>query len=250
MRSIAVARLYRYPRLLQLVRHLRPSGSHTDHDSYARHLYQAFGPHCTGGTTLEIGPGASLGTSALLARDGCRAFAMDLVDLRSPEQKSALSAIDLNHAEVPYLLGNIEAMPFADQSFDFVFSNSCLEHVPDPARALSEIARILRPGGRTAHQIDFRDHWHMEDPLRFLQYGDRLWRLMNRPGPGYQNRWRLSKYLEVFEGMGFDFEVEVNLVATDDQLRRAKRPRQALRDMTHDDLVTLSARVVAHRRVT
>jgi len=38
-------------------------------------------------------------------------------------------------------------LEFADASFDFVYSFHALEHIKDPWRALSEMARILRPGG-------------------------------------------------------------------------------------------------------
>ena len=38
-------------------------------------------------------------------------------------------------------------MPFADHSFDVVFSHALLEHLRDPARAIAEFHRVLRPGG-------------------------------------------------------------------------------------------------------
>jgi ubiquinone/menaquinone biosynthesis C-methylase UbiE len=41
-----------------------------------------------------------------------------------------------------------EELPFADESFDAVTSYDVLEHVVDPFRALAEVARVLRPGGR------------------------------------------------------------------------------------------------------
>jgi SAM-dependent methyltransferase len=44
--------------------------------------------------------------------------------------------------------GSALAMPFADNSFDLVFSHGVLHHIPDVVAAQKEIARVLRPNGR------------------------------------------------------------------------------------------------------
>jgi ubiquinone/menaquinone biosynthesis C-methylase UbiE len=46
------------------------------------------------------------------------------------------------------VLADAQELPFADGSFDGVFSINLLEHTPEPARVAREAARILRPGGR------------------------------------------------------------------------------------------------------
>jgi SAM-dependent methyltransferase len=40
------------------------------------------------------------------------------------------------------------AIPEADATFDFVFSNSVLEHIPDLEPVIAEVGRVLKPGGR------------------------------------------------------------------------------------------------------
>lgn len=42
---------------------------------------------------------------------------------------------------------DLQNLPFEDQSYDFVFASHVLEHVPDDAKAIAEIRRILRPNG-------------------------------------------------------------------------------------------------------
>jgi 2-polyprenyl-3-methyl-5-hydroxy-6-metoxy-1,4-benzoquinol methylase len=44
-------------------------------------------------------------------------------------------------------------IPFADASFDIVFSSNVLEHVPDLAQMNREIRRVLRPGGICVHAM-------------------------------------------------------------------------------------------------
>ena len=47
-----------------------------------------------------------------------------------------------------YAVADVQALPFADERFEAVIANQVLYHVPDRERAMSEIRRVLRPGGR------------------------------------------------------------------------------------------------------
>jgi demethylmenaquinone methyltransferase/2-methoxy-6-polyprenyl-1,4-benzoquinol methylase len=52
------------------------------------------------------------------------------------------------HPNIDYIQGDAMALPFADASFDIVTIAFGLRNVSDPARALAEFRRVLRPGGR------------------------------------------------------------------------------------------------------
>jgi arsenite methyltransferase len=56
----------------------------------------------------------------------------------------------LDGAELRIERGAVEALPFGDAEFDAVLSTNTIYFWPDLGRALSEIARVLRPGGRLA----------------------------------------------------------------------------------------------------
>jgi SAM-dependent methyltransferase len=71
--------------------------------------------------------------------------------------------------------GNAEELPFPDERFEGVLCYSVLQHVREPERALDEIRRVLRPGGRFASLTCVDDpnpifcwQWGRTDVLRLL----------------------------------------------------------------------------------
>lgn len=60
--------------------------------------------------------------------------------------------IDAGRAEL--VMGDAEALPWEDGRFSAVASLNCLKFVADPDRALAEMCRVLRPGGRIAVLVD------------------------------------------------------------------------------------------------
>lgn len=93
------------------------------------------------GRGLDLGCGDGTILQAIAARvPAPRMTGVDL-DAREVELARATGLYETLH------VAGGEAIPEADQSFDFVFSNSVLEHVTPIDATLRESARVLRPGG-------------------------------------------------------------------------------------------------------
>jgi SAM-dependent methyltransferase len=82
----------------------------------------------------------------------------------------------------PDVVAAAASLPFADGRFDLVFSSQVLEHVPDAARAMTECARVLRPGGELVLSVPFYWPLHEEphDYRRFTPHG--LRRVLSQAG--------------------------------------------------------------------
>jgi ubiquinone/menaquinone biosynthesis C-methylase UbiE len=117
------------------------------------------------GRTLEIGAGTGLNhdlypaaVSELVLTEPFGPMAAQLRD------KAAALTVPVEVVEAP-----AEALPFPDASFDSVALTLVLCTVPEPDRALSEIARVLKPGGRFL----FLEHVRSQD-ARLARWQDRL----------------------------------------------------------------------------
>jgi len=66
----------------------------------------------------------------------------------------------LAHLEGRFVQGDAENLPFADGSFDLVYSHGVLHHTPDTPRTIREVHRVLAPGGRAVIMLYYRDSFN------------------------------------------------------------------------------------------
>ena len=96
-----------------------------------------------GSTVLDAACGTG-NASLPAARAGARVTGLDLSpDLLAIARERAADAM----AEVDWVEGDVEALPFADDAFDAVISTFGHMFAPDHARTAQEMARVCRPGG-------------------------------------------------------------------------------------------------------
>ena len=117
------------------------------------------------GRVLEIGAGT--GANLVFYNDGVATIT--LTEPETPMARRLARRIREQQRRVALVQAPAEALPFADARFDTVVSTLVLCTVVDQARALSEIRRVLRPGGH----LLFLEHVRSEE-LRLAAWQDRL----------------------------------------------------------------------------
>ena len=102
----------------------------------------------TGELVLDVGSGAgtdSLVAAQMVGSEG-RVTGIDMTSEMLAKARAA--AADMDAANVQFVEGEVERLPFEDASFDVVISNGVIDLIPDKDAVFSEIHRVLRPGGR------------------------------------------------------------------------------------------------------
>lgn len=151
------------------------------------------------GAVLEIGGGTGVnlahypaGVAELVVTEPAEPMARRL------ERRAAAQGPASGRAVVRVVRAHAEQLPFVDASFDTAVSTLVLCTVTSPQRALAELHRVLRPGGR----LLFVEHVRADDP-RLARRQDRLNRLQRFVAQGCNcNR----STLESIVGAGFALE--------------------------------------------
>lgn len=111
-------------------------------------------------SVLDIGSGHSPFPWWLSKQD----FSVDIVDV-NPGLIESWKINSLRYPNVEWQIVPDELLPFDDNQFDYVTSISVIEHQSDRLKAISEMIRVLKPGGTLAITCDVCEpYWRMSYP--------------------------------------------------------------------------------------
>ncbi|TQV78588.1 class I SAM-dependent methyltransferase [Denitrobaculum tricleocarpae] len=150
----------------------------------------AFAAPSAGDRVLEVGCGFADASKLLTQEFGCHAVAVDNAPWR-------LSGADIagTRDRVQLLAAEHGRLPFADRSFDLVWAAETLGYADDLSRTISDIARVLRPGGHLILLEWFGSVLLSPRPILELYGASHLWP---------QRRWRSELAAAGFEIERFD----------------------------------------------
>lgn len=112
---------------------------------------------CAGDRVLDVGSGFGRHVYEC-ARRGARVVALDYETDEVVQTRDTLAAMvetdEIGSRElIGVLRGDARCLPFPDATFDAVITSEVLEHIQDDVSAISEMVRVLKPGGRFAATV-------------------------------------------------------------------------------------------------
>jgi SAM-dependent methyltransferase len=127
----------------------------------------------TGAPVLDVG--TSAGTNLRMLRD------LGFTDVTGLDLSLEAIRFCMEKGLGSVKQGDVTAMPFDDQSFALVVATDIIEHVDDDLRGLTEIRRVLRPGGVTLLAVPaFPSLWGFQDEVGHHKRRYRMQPLLER----------------------------------------------------------------------
>ncbi len=165
---------------------------------------------------LDVATGTGLVAQELVRRYGCAVVGLD----QSPQMLAGAQArldADRGLAErVSLVRGEAEHLPFADEQFDHLTFTYLLRYVEDPDATMTELARVVKPGGRVA-SLEFavppralwRGLWSFYTHVGLPVLGravSREWahtgRFLSESIPAFYERYPMARIVELWEQAG------------------------------------------------
>lgn len=129
-----------------------------------------------GETAADIGAGTGFITEGLIQR-GLQVIAVDQSEAMLNEMKNKFA----DKKGIDFRVGEAEVLPISDESVDYAFANMYLHHVESPSKAIQEMVRIVKRGGKIVitdmdeHPFAFLREEHHDRWMGFKREDIRQW---------------------------------------------------------------------------
>jgi len=161
-----------------------------------------------GKKTLEIGLGQGADSMQLIDR-GAVYYGIDLTEESVRRVKERFSLFEKPYQEVT--VANAEKIPYADNSFDIVYSHGVIHHSPRIGAIVAEIHRVLKPGGQAIVMLYHKNSFNYYISIAILRRSGllglilfpRMDRLVSRMTGESPERIRRHRYHLKKEGPGY-----------------------------------------------
>jgi demethylmenaquinone methyltransferase/2-methoxy-6-polyprenyl-1,4-benzoquinol methylase len=159
---------------------------------------------------LDVGTGTAGVAIALAHATRANITGVDISGPMLERGRERVRATDLD-ARIRLEVARAEELPFPDGSFDAVSFTYLLRYVADPAAALAEMARVLRPGGgmvsldffvppNALQRLGWRGYTRLALPVEGYVFGGKPWWKVGRfLGPNIEDFYRQWPLYRIFE---------------------------------------------------
>lgn len=179
-----------------------------------------------GDRVLDVATGTGMVAEGLVRRYGCTVVGLDQSSEMLSGAQAKLDRDPLLASNIELVRGEAESLPFGDGEFGHLTFTYLLRYVDDPGATLTELARVVKPGGRVA-SLEFmlppnpmaRSLWHAYTRAAMPLLGRLIspeWHEVGRfLGPSISDLYRrlpLERQLELWRAAGIE-QVEARVMS-------------------------------------